>query len=113
MCNTRKVKQLGRCKICQATRCISCGEALAQFVRMIETTKFRKKQWENKLYDHQTLIKTHTYETICVNPNCPKHFDPAKLKENWQEVKPKPVLEKPKSFEEAMAEVEQIVQEQT
>lgn len=105
MCHTANVKRLGRCNACYATRCLYCGGQLATFVRMLDTVKFRKKQWENTLYEHAVSIKTHTFESVCVNPACLKYTNPAKLAPDWQEVK-RPVLKKKKSFDEAVAELE-------
>jgi hypothetical protein len=30
-------------------------------------------------YDHRTIVKTRTFEKLCVNPAFPKRWDPAKL----------------------------------
>ena len=78
MCHERKVKQLGRCKHCQLTRCIECGSVLAVFVRMLETVKFRKKQWQIAVYEHYALVKTRTFERLCINPECSSTLIPPK-----------------------------------
>jgi hypothetical protein len=101
MCRTRTVKQLGRCKTCKETRCLDCGRALTLFVRMIHTVKFRKKQWENRLYEHETTIKTHTYERLCINPLCVRSFDPSHLDPEWKAIE-EAKAEPKKSFDEAV-----------
>jgi hypothetical protein len=50
----------------------------------------------------QTIVKTRTFEKLCVNPDCPKHWDPKKLPPWWLPVpKSKPKPEK-KTFDEAI-----------
>lgn len=109
MCKARKTKQIGRCKVCKETRCIECSATLAVFVRMIQTIKFRKKQWKQEIYEHLAYVKTRTYERLCVNPNCPKHWDVAKLPPNWQRID-RPIAEKKKrTFDEVLQEIEAAI----
>lgn len=108
MCRSRKVKQLSRCKLCQETRCIECGSELAVFVRTIHAVKFRKKQWENTLYEHRALVKTRTFEHLCINSACPKHWDPKKLPPSWIPID-KVKAEPKKTIDEAIASVEREV----
>jgi hypothetical protein len=51
--------------------------------QILDYMKFRKKQWEHSLYEHRALVKTRTFEKLCVNPDCPKHWDPKKLPPSW------------------------------
>jgi hypothetical protein len=105
MCHERKVKTSGRCKTCRAERCIECGSKFQVFVRTTTVTKFRKKQWEHSVYEHRALVKTRTFERLCVNPDCPKHWDPAKLPPSWLPVIEKKVAPK-KTLDEAFKEIE-------
>jgi hypothetical protein len=105
MCRKRKVKQIGRCKTCMQTKCIECGSELAVFVRTITAVKFRKKQWELYLYEHKALVKTRTFERLCVNPSCPRRWDPSKLPPSWLPVPKEKVAPTKKSLEEALAQV--------
>jgi hypothetical protein len=109
MCLTRKVKQYGRCKTCKEERCIACGGELTVFVRTLHAVKFRKRQWKHEIYEHETLIKTRTFEKLCLNPDCPKHWDATKLPPDWIPVQ-KAKLELPKkTFDEAVNELEQSI----
>src|SRR5690242_14406679 len=111
MCRTNKVKSMGRCKTYRDTRCIECGEKLQRFVRTLETIKIRKKQWEHRLYEHPALVKTRTFQSVCVNPECRKRLDPQKLLRSWTPVKAKVEVEKEKTFDEVTAALEQEVRE--
>lgn len=72
--------------------------------------KFRKRQWKIELYEHLAYIKTRTYERLCVNPDCPKRWDVSKLPPNWQRVTIIPKVEKKKSFDQVIDELEQSLQ---
>lgn len=106
MCRSRSVKQISRCKTCREERCIERGHDLQVFVRTIRAVKFRKKQWEHILYEHKSIVKTRTFEKLCVNPYCPKHWDPAKLPPDWILVD-KPKVQEKKTFDEVIKELEQ------
>jgi hypothetical protein len=109
MCHSRKVRFFSRCKTCRESRCIECGSVLVIFVRTLHAVKFRKRQWKHELYEHHTLIKTRTFERLCVNPECPRHWNPDRLPPDWIPVPVKKVAVK-KTFDEAVAEIEQAVQ---
>jgi hypothetical protein len=79
------------------------------FVRTLHAVKFRKRQWKQELYEHHTMIKTRTFERLCVNPGCQKGHDPQKLASEWIPV-PMKKVEAKKTFDEAVAEIEQAVQ---
>lgn len=108
MCRQRKTKGLGRCKSCQLDRCIACGQELAVFVRMIQTIKFRKRQWKLEIYEHLAYVKTRTYERLCVNPDCSRHWDASKLPPNWQRIT-LPKVELKKTFDQAIEEIERSI----
>lgn len=106
MCRERKVKQLGRCKTCMESRCLTCGQELTILVRTVNTVKFRKKQWEHSLYEHSVLIKTRTFDKVCTNPDCTWYRNPENLLTAWI-VAPAPKVEaKKKSLDQVLAEVE-------
>jgi len=109
MCRSWNVKQTSRCKTCRDERCIECGHDLQVFIRTIDATKFRKKQWEHVLYDHRTIVKTRTFEKLCVNPACPKHWEPKTLPPWWLPVPKAKAKALTMALDDAIAEVEKKI----
>jgi hypothetical protein len=108
MCHTRKKQVRRPVQNCRETGCIECGAELQIFVRTIQTVKFRRKQWANSVYEHEALVKTRTFERLCVNPECPKHWDPAKLPPDWLPAL-KPKVEEKKTFDDVVDALEQDI----
>jgi hypothetical protein len=79
------------------------------FVRTLHSVKFRKRQGKHEIYEHETTVKTRTFERVCVNPLCSKSHDPARIASEWLPV-PMKKVEVKKTFDEAVAEIERAVQ---